>query len=208
MLVAGGIGITPTPGLAAAIRRRGCDYTGVYPGRSLAAMPFIEHLEAANPGRVRLYPSDDGERIDADELVASVPPSGVLYVCGPTSLLTDLRRPWQIQGRPPGALRFETFGSSGTLPVQDFKVELARRGLVVDVPVGTTMLDALEAAGVEMMCYCLRGECGLCRVDVLYVDGRIDHRDVFLLSDRQRQVNREMCACVSPIAGNSVRIDC
>ena len=58
------------------------------------------------------------------------------------------------------------------------------------------MLDALEAAGVEIIADCRRGECGVCAVDVVDVDGRIDHRDVFL-SDHQRREGRKICPCVS-----------
>lgn len=80
-------------------------------------------------------------------------------------------------------------------------------GLSFGVPVGTSLLDALESAGVEMMYDCRRGECGLCRVSILAVDGRVDHRDVFL-SERQHAESRAMCACVCRIAGASVTIDC
>ncbi|CAM5581494.1 2Fe-2S iron-sulfur cluster-binding protein [Streptomyces aurantiogriseus] len=79
--------------------------------------------------------------------------------------------------------------------------------MTVEVPVGTSMLDALQAAGVEIMYDCLRGECGLCRVRILQADGPVDHRDVFL-SPRQRAEGRQMCACVSRIAGPGVTIDC
>ncbi|MFF0156007.1 2Fe-2S iron-sulfur cluster-binding protein [Streptomyces sp. NPDC005263] len=71
----------------------------------------------------------------------------------------------------------------------------------------TSMLDALQEAGVEIMYDCLRGECGLCRVRILQADGSVDHRDVFL-SSRQRAEGRQMCACVSRIAGPGVTIDC
>ncbi|XVQ09369.1 2Fe-2S iron-sulfur cluster-binding protein [Spirillospora sp. CA-255316] len=54
---------------------------------------------------------------------------------------------------------------------------------------------------------CLRGDCGLCRVQIVEADGPIDHRDVFL-SSRQRAEGRQMCACVSRIAGSDVTIDC
>jgi hypothetical protein len=43
---------------------------------------------------------------------------------------------------------------------------------------------------------CRKGECGLCTVDVLQVDGVLDHRDVFL-SDGQRAAGRKLCTCVS-----------
>ena len=47
-----------------------------------------------------------------------------------------------------------------------------------------------------MMFDCRKGECGLCEVRVLELDGGIDHRDVFY-SDRQKDARSKMCCCVS-----------
>ncbi|WP_430407680.1 2Fe-2S iron-sulfur cluster-binding protein [Hydrogenophaga sp.] len=52
---------------------------------------------------------------------------------------------------------------------------------------------------------CRRGECGLCVMDVLSLDGQIDHRDVFL-SEREKRENTRICACVSRVVG-SVTLD-
>ncbi|WP_327725521.1 PDR/VanB family oxidoreductase [Streptomyces europaeiscabiei] len=207
VLLAGGIGITPIVGLAHALRTRGADYQLVCAGRSRDHMAYVGDLEREHPGRVRVVEDSHGALVDPDELVASVPDGGVLYVCGPMGLLTAVRAAWEHAARPPGGLRFETFGTSGALPAAPFRVEVPARGLSFDVPVGTSLLDALESAGVEMMYDCRRGECGLCRVAVLDVDGSVDHRDVFL-SERQRAEGRAMCACVSRVAGASLTIDC
>lgn len=60
------------------------------------------------------------------------------------------------------------------------------------------MLEALEAAGADMMFDCRKGECGLCEVDVLELTGDIDHRDVFY-SERQQEASAKMCCCVSRV---------
>lgn len=207
VLLAGGIGVTPIVGLAHALRVGGADYRVVYAGRSRDLMAFVDDLERDHPGRVQVVEDTYGTLVDPDEVVASLPDGGVLYVCGPMGLLTAVRAAWQRAARPPGGLRFETFGTSGTLPAGPFRAEIPARGMSVDVPVGTSLLDALEAAGVEMMYDCRRGECGLCRVSILDVAGQVDHRDVFL-SERQRAEGRAMCACVSRVAGTSITIDC
>ena len=67
------------------------------------------------------------------------------------------------------------------------------------------MLAALQGAGVEVVGDCRRGECGVCAVEVVDLDGRLDHRDVFL-SERQRAEGRKICPCVSRAAG-AVTID-
>ncbi|MDX3452605.1 PDR/VanB family oxidoreductase [Streptomyces sp. ME02-8801-2C] len=207
VLLAGGIGITPIVGLAHALRARGADYRLVYAGRSRDQMAFADDLEREHPGRITVVEDRHGTFVDPDEVVASVPEGGVLYVCGPIGLLTVVRAAWERAARPPGGLRFETFGTSGAVPAQAFHVEVPARGLSFEVPVGTSLLDALEAAGVEMMYDCRRGECGLCRVSILDVSGKVDHRDVFL-SERQRGEGRALCACVSRVVGASLTIDC
>ena len=43
---------------------------------------------------------------------------------------------------------------------------------------------------------CRKGECGLCEMAVVELEGRLDHRDVFL-SDRQKYAGGRVCLCVS-----------
>jgi vanillate O-demethylase ferredoxin subunit len=62
------------------------------------------------------------------------------------------------------------------------------------------MLDALNEAGFEVMSDCQRGECGVCAIDVVSVDGQIDHRDVFF-SNHQKKMNSKICPCVSRAVG-------
>jgi vanillate O-demethylase ferredoxin subunit len=58
------------------------------------------------------------------------------------------------------------------------------------------MLEALEDAGADMMFDCRKGECGLCEVRILQLEGTVDHRDVFY-SERQQRAREKMCCCVS-----------
>ncbi|MFI5062266.1 MAG: 2Fe-2S iron-sulfur cluster-binding protein, partial [Actinomycetales bacterium] len=45
---------------------------------------------------------------------------------------------------------------------------------------------------------CRKGECGLCEVRVLGLQGDIDHRDVFY-SERQKDARSKLCCCVSRV---------
>jgi vanillate O-demethylase ferredoxin subunit len=74
------------------------------------------------------------------------------------------------------------------------------------VPENQTLLDALTAAGIEVMAECRRGECGLCALDVVELTGTLDHRDVFMSED-QKQAGTKMCACVSRAVGGGVVLD-
>ena len=58
----------------------------------------------------------------------------------------------------------------------------------------------IEAAGVQTLWDCRRGECGLCAMDVLAIDGEIDHRDVFL-SEHEKKSSQRICVCVSRAVG-------
>jgi len=133
-------------------------------------------------------------------------PQGEFYVCGPIGLLEAAKRAWQRSGRPIDQLRFETFGNSGRFASQPFRVKIPRLGAEIEVLPNQTMLDALEAAGVAMISDCRKGECGLCALDILEVNGIVDHRDVFF-SEAEKAENHKLCTCVSRVAGASITID-
>ena len=199
VLVAGGIGITAIAAMAAALRARRADYTLVYAGRSRAAMAYLDQLAADHGDRLRVHVADEGTRVDVDALldeIAGDTGSTELYLCGPIRLMDAVREGWARLGLPATNLRFETFGNSGSFAPEPFVVRVPRLGVEVTVDEHTSMLDALARAGVQVMSDCGKGECGLCLVPVLGVEGRLDHRDVFL-SPREHSAGHQLCACVS-----------
>jgi vanillate O-demethylase ferredoxin subunit len=198
VLAAGGIGITALVGMGRALNARGADYRFVYGARSRSLMAFVDDLAAEHGDRLELRVDDEDTPLDVQELVAGVPPGGELYVCGPTPMLDAIKAEWARVGRRPADLRFETFGSSGRFAPEAFGVRVPRLGLETVVPHDVSLLEALEAAGADMMYDCRRGECGLCQVKVLEVSGAIDHRDVFL-SDNQHRAGDRLQTCVSRI---------
>ena len=198
VLVAGGIGITALVAMGKALKARGADYRFVYGARSRDLMAFVDELAAEHGDRMDLRIDDEGTSLDVAELVDSVPPGGELYVCGPTPMLDAIRSAWARAGRRPADLRFETFGSSGRFAPEAFTVRIPRLGFETLVPHDVSMLEALENCGADMMYDCRRGECGLCQVKVLEVEGVIDHRDVFL-SEPQHQAGDRLQCCVSRV---------
>jgi vanillate O-demethylase ferredoxin subunit len=180
------------------LKARGADYRFVYGARSRGLMAFVDELAAEHGDRMELRIDEEGGALDVDELVASVPAAGELYVCGPAPMLDAIKAAWARTGRRPADLRFETFGSSGRFAPEAFRVRIPRLGLETTVSSDVSMLEALEACGADMMYDCRRGECGLCQVKVLDVQGAIDHRDVFL-SDAQHEKNDRLQCCVSRI---------
>ena len=214
LLVAGGIGITPlvlmAERLAAVARSTGVPLTMLYGARHAGEFAYGERLREALGDALVLH--EGAAPIDFARAIAALPTGGQLYTCGPVPMLEAVKRAWQAAGRAPADLRFETFGSSGRLAAQAFEVRVPRHDLAITVAPDCTLLEALEAAGVETLSDCRRGECGLCAMDVLAVDGEVDHRDVFL-SEHEKQATTRICACVSRAVGSitldsSYRPDC
>jgi ferredoxin-NADP reductase len=196
VLLAGGIGITAIKQMAAVLRTLKADYRLVYAGRTRSAMAYLDDLVALHGDRVQVHVDDEGSSLDVDKLVAAAGDTSELYMCGPIRLMDAVRRAWGVAGREIPSLRYETFGNSGWFDPQEFTVTIPRLNVEVVVPSGQSMLEALEGAGVDMMFDCRKGECGLCEVRVLELDGVIDHRDVFY-SERQQNASTKMCCCVS-----------
>jgi vanillate monooxygenase ferredoxin subunit len=76
----------------------------------------------------------------------------------------------------------------------EFSVKLARSGSTIAVEAGQSVLDALQAAGVQMPSSCQQGICGTCLTRVL--EGEPDHWDMYLTPEEQA-ANDQFCPCVS-----------
>ncbi len=83
---------------------------------------------------------------------------------------------------------------------------MPRHGLKFEVAADQTLQQALEGQGIAMLSDCQRGECGLCAMDVLELQGRIDHHDVVFGVD-EREANRRLCTCVSRVRGGGLVLD-
>lgn len=196
VLLAGGIGITAIANMAAVLRNVKADYTVVYAGRSRAAMAYLTDLQDLHGDRLQVHVDDEGSSLDVNALIGGIDPGTELYMCGPIRLMDAVRRGWTERELALPDLRYETFGNSGWYDPEEFVVRIPRLGVEAKVGQGRSMLEALEDAGVDMMFDCRKGECGLCEVRILNLDGAVDHRDVFY-SERQQHAQEKMCCCVS-----------
>ncbi|WP_076866306.1 PDR/VanB family oxidoreductase [Bradyrhizobium mercantei] len=199
-LIAGGVGITPIVGAAQALARRDAGVTLHYAVRTRGDAAYLEPLEHLLGDRLVVHAGDEGRRLDLERVFAGLPQGAMTLFCGPMRMLDAARRAWEASGRPMTDLRYETFGSSGLLPTEAFRVRLRGEGTEFIIPRDRSMLDVLNEAGHEVMSDCRRGECGVCALDVVDVEGEIDHRDVFF-SDHQKRESRKICACVSRARG-------
>jgi vanillate O-demethylase ferredoxin subunit len=196
VLLAGGIGVTAIVNMARVLKNLGANYTLVYAARSRERMAYLPELLALHGDNLQVHIDDEGTALSVADLIGSVDPSAELYMCGPIRLMDAVRRSWTERELNYPNLRFETFGNSGWYDPEEFIVRVPRLGVEAIVPAGRSMLEALEDAGVEMMFDCRKGECGLCEVKVLALEGAIDHRDVFY-SERQQHAAAKICCCVS-----------
>lgn len=199
LLVAGGIGITAIVAMARVLKELHADYTLVYAGRSSTAMAYLNELQQLHGDKLIAHINAEGTPLDIARLVETVAPDTELYMCGPIRLMDGVRRSWLERKLNPANLRFETFGNSGWYAPQEFTVRIPRLGIETAVGPDRSMLEALEDAGADMMYDCRKGECGLCEVRILHVEGAIDHRDVFY-SERQQRAAEKICCCVSRVA--------
>ena len=203
LLVAGGIGVTPIHGMALALAEAGLPVRVLYGVRNLADAAFADEMRTLLGDRLAV---SAGVPLDLEAAIATLKPGGEMYVCGPIGMLEAAKRAWKASGRPMAKLRFETFGSSGRYATEAFTVAIPRLGIELEVPRTTSLLDALEGAGVPMIYHCRRGECGLCALPITAVEGVVDHRDVFF-TEAEKDENAKLCTCVSRLAGGVLTLD-
>jgi ferredoxin len=120
-----------------------------------------------------------------------------VYCCGPEPLIAAVEE--RCAAWPHGALHVERFrpkpgaleGDGSDAP---FEVVLDYSGITLTVAPGQTIVEALEAAGIETVTSCREGTCGTCETALL--EGEPDHRDSFL-TDQDREDNRSIMICCS-----------
>ncbi|GAA2761556.1 PDR/VanB family oxidoreductase [Streptomyces paradoxus] len=198
--VAGGIGITPLLPMLAAAEAAGAEWTLLYGGRTRGSMAFGEELGRYGD-RVTFAPEDETGLLDLPAVLDDVPEGTLVYCCGPGPLLDAVEA-----SCPPGVLRVERFQpkEQETGGNTAFEVELARSGRTLTVAPDVSVLDAVRAAGVEVLYSCTEGTCGTCETDVL--DGDPDHRDS-VLTDDERAAGETMLICVSRCRGGRLVLD-
>lgn len=204
LLLAGGIGITPMISMATELQAQGRDFTLHYTARTAARMGFGDALVDAFGDRVSLH-FDDMVAIDLAAVMAAQAPGAQVYLCGPRGMIEAARGAAVDAGIAENAIHIELFT---TLEAQDgdtaFEVEISDTGQVVTVAADQSIIEALEAAGVDVMYDCQRGDCGICQCDV--ISGTPDHRD-FVLSDSEKAAGDVMQICVSRAKSDRLVLD-
>ena len=204
LFVAGGIGITPILPMIAQAELLGAEWRLLYGGRQRSSMAFLDELSVYGD-RVLARPQDEFGLLDLPGFLGEPRPGTPVYSCGPGPLLGAMEnacRDW-----PARALHTERFvAAEHGAPVRTtpFEVELRRSRRTLAVTPDVSVLEALAAAGVEVLSSCRQGTCGTCETTVLA--GEPDHRDS-LLDDEEQAAGDCMYPCVSRSLSDRLVLD-
>lgn len=192
VLIAGGVGITPFMSYLPELERRGANFELHYCFRGSLTGAYKARLKAELDSSYFEYDSDAGGSLDVSSLFSGRTLGTHFYICGPASLITAVQAAAKEHGVPDKAIHFEEFAAPE--PGAPFEVEAQKSGKLVQVGAEQSLLEALEAANIEVPNLCRGGVCGQCVCEVSA--GEPDHRDNFL-STAEKQSAKTIMPCVS-----------
>lgn len=203
VLVAGGIGITPIVSHLRSAVLWGRDVEVLYAYRDGHAA-HLDDVVALAGDRARFFTdrASFGEHLAGT--LADQPVGSHLYTCGPAGFMDHVVETARGLGWPNSRVHLERFGAEALDPGEPFDAVLTRSGRTISVASGTSLLEALEADGIEVPNLCRQGVCGECRIGVR--SGPARHRDLFL-SDAEKAAHDTLMACVSRAEGDRLEID-
>jgi vanillate O-demethylase ferredoxin subunit len=199
VLLAGGIGVTPLLCMAQRLEAIGSAFEMHYCTRSEGRTAFCDEIRASAFAAKVHFHFDDGPREQALNLpaVLGAPDPGVhVYICGPAGFINFVLQTAQGMGWPGDQLHLEYFSAApqDTSADRAFTVKLASSGKLVPVAADQTVVQALQAQGVEILTSCEQGVCGTCITRVL--EGECDHRDMYF-TDEEKAKHDQFTPCCS-----------
>ncbi|QBJ98605.1 oxidoreductase [Rhodococcus sp. ABRD24] len=203
VLVAGGIGVTPILSHARAAVRWGRSFEVHYVFRG-GDGPHLDDLINLCGNSLQTYRGSSELWSTLAPALLDRPLGTHLYTCGPAPLIDEVHDRARAAGWPPQRIHHEHFGIAALEPGTAFTVRLRSTGADVEVPSGTSLLDALEQHGVAVPNLCRQGVCGECRVPV--AAGAVAHRDLYLTEDEKAAGDCVM-PCVSRAEGPRLELE-
>ncbi|MQT11490.1 PDR/VanB family oxidoreductase [Segnochrobactrum spirostomi] len=204
LFIAGGIGITPFLAMAEQLSEEGARFELHYAMRARDCGAYAEEAARLYGGRVHLYCSAEGRRLPVDALLANQPLGTHLYVCGPERMIEGVIGAARDAGWPEENLHAERFQAPPA--GEPFRARLARSGISIDVGPHQSLLEALEAAGIDAPYLCRGGACGQCETAIVSCDGTLVHNDHYLTPE-ERAGAAKIMTCVSRLAGRELVLD-
>lgn len=204
ILLAGGIGITPFIAMTTQLSQEDAAFELHYCMRSEAHGAYWQQLRAAYGHKVHTYFDDQKQALPLDRLLSGQPLGTHIYVCGPAGMIEWVLNAASNAGWPDENVHFERFQAPpGGTP---FNVKLSRSAKTITVGQHQSILEAVEAAGIDAPYLCRGGACGQCETPVLSCDGTLQHNDHYL-SDAEKASGKKIMICVSRINGANVTLD-
>lgn len=204
LFLTAGSGITPVMSMLRTLVRRDQlgDVTHVHSAPTAADVLFAGELaelaDAHEDYRLTVRATRTEGRVELARLDELVPDwrERQTWACGPEAMLEGADRTWKAAGISErlhlerfAAVRASAHGSGGT-------VEFARAGKTTTVDGATSLMDAGEAAGIQMPFGCRMGICQSCVVGLL--DGHV--RD--LRTGVEHEPGSRVQTCVSAASGD------
>ena len=204
LFLTAGSGITPVMSMLRTLVRRDQlgDVTHVHSAPTAADVLFAGELaelaDAHEDYRLTVRATRTEGRVDLARLDEIVPDwrERQTWACGPEAMLEGADRTWKAAGISErlhlerfAAVRTSAHGSGGT-------VDFARAGKTATVDGATSLMDAGEAAGIQMPFGCRMGICQSCVVGLL--DGHV--RD--LRTGVEHEPGSRVQTCVSAASGD------
>lgn len=226
---AAGSGITPILSMAKAIESSDSQLTLFYGNSTQQNTYFAEDLDALTKTSTHYFFSREAVeghkngRFDK-QLVSEVIKQDLtllradaFYICGPEAMIVNIKEVLNVFGVPDNHIHFELFtppvllAPKPTEVVADFKgestVSAVLDGEVVTIKLATngkTVLDALDAAGMDVPYSCKGGVCCTCRAKI--IEGSAAMRTNYALTDNEVQQGY-ILTCQSHPTSEVLKID-
>jgi ferredoxin-NADP reductase len=205
ILMAGGIGITPFVAMMDQMQREDRSFELHFAIRNRKHGAYWKELaERYGAHRVKIYVDDEKLFIPVDQILGAQPLGTHLYVCGPSGMIDGVLGKARGSGWPEQNLHSERFLAPP--PGKSFRAVLKKSGKTITVGTHQSILEAVEAAGIDAPFLCRGGACGQCETGVVSCEGTLEHNDHYLEPDDKKS-GRKIMICVSRLNGSEITLD-
>jgi dimethylamine monooxygenase subunit B len=205
VMFAGGIGITPFIAMMDQMAREDRSFELHYAVRTRSHGAYWQELVTRyGEHRVKIYCDAEKLFIPTKAILASQALGTHLYVCGPAGMIDAVLAQGTALGWPRQNMHSERFLAPPT--GKPFKAVLSRSKKTIEVGEHQSMLEAVEAAGIDAPYMCRGGACGMCETGVVTCSGEISHNDIYL-EPEDKASGKKIMICVSRIKGDEITLD-
>jgi ferredoxin-NADP reductase len=205
LFMAGGIGITPFMAMMDQMTHEDRSFELHYAVRNRKHGAYWKELpDRYGAHRVNIYVDEEKLFIPVESILSAQALGTHLYVCGPEGMINGVLTKARQQGWPEQNLHSERFLAPP--PGKPFRAILKKSAKTIEVASHQSILEAVEAAGIDAPFLCRGGACGQCETGVISCDGTLEHNDHYL-EPEDKQSGRKIMICVSRLKGHEIVLD-